>query len=323
MERNPVIAAEAASDLKGDISKICASLIFFLPLSYALASILGIIFSKISNLEGNALANAMKSGNFYLVYTLILSSVPLLFCIFLLLLLLKRKVKISSLKPSVDRNKIVFYTAVGMISIPLCYLVSIITFSILKSLNLPLSHTTLPSGVANITMFFISTVIFAPIFEEIIFRILILERLRRYGDVFAIVASAVLFSLLHSSFEAFPYAFVSGLILGFVAVKTGSALCSMIIHAVNNLISCISLLIVDSQGNEFSGLFILGCFGAIVIAVISAFAFKNKNMRLFEFEYKGREIASARKIEILMSGFFPLTFYFISFIGAYITLILF
>ncbi len=323
MERNPVIAAEAASDLKGDISRICASLIFFLPLSYALASILGTIFSKISSLEGSALASAMKSGNFYLIYTLILSSVPLIFCIFLLRLLLKRRVKFSSLKPSVSKKNFAFYTAVGLISIPLGYFVSAITISILKSLNLPLSQAAVPSGTANIVIFLIAHVVFAPIFEEIIFRTLILERLRRYGDVFAIVTSAILFSLLHSSFQAFPYTFVSGLILGFVAVKTGSALCPLIIHAINNLISCISMLFANSTNSKFGGLFVLASLGAIVITVISAFAFKDKEIKLFKFDYEGHEIATSRKIGILVSGFFSLTFFFVSFVGAYISLILF
>lgn len=60
----------------------------------------------------------------------------------------------------------------------------------------------------------------AAIFEEIIFRGIILENLKKYGELFAIIVSAVIFGLMHGI--RFGHSFIAGLILGFIYVITGT-----------------------------------------------------------------------------------------------------
>ncbi len=70
--------------------------------------------------------------------------------------------------------------------------------------------------------------------EELIFRGYILQTLRRYGDGFAIVVSASLFALLHGNVQQIPFAFVVGLICGYVVVQTGNIWVAITIHTLNN-----------------------------------------------------------------------------------------
>jgi len=70
--------------------------------------------------------------------------------------------------------------------------------------------------------------------EETLFRGLILSGLRRFGPWVAIGISALLFGLAHASIYRLLPTFVLGLVLGYVAWRSGSIYCSMIIHALNN-----------------------------------------------------------------------------------------
>ncbi len=71
--------------------------------------------------------------------------------------------------------------------------------------------------------------------EEFIFRGAILQGLRKYGNCFAIVMSALLFMLIHGNIQQTIYQFAFGILAGYVVIKTGSIWTSIIIHAINNV----------------------------------------------------------------------------------------
>lgn len=87
----------------------------------------------------------------------------------------------------------------------------------------------------------------APIVEEIIFRGAILRGLEKYGKRFAILISALLFGLFHGNIIQSPYAFVVGLVLGYVAMEY-SIYWAMVLHMINNL------FLGDTLGRLTSGL---------------------------------------------------------------------
>lgn len=70
--------------------------------------------------------------------------------------------------------------------------------------------------------------------EEFIFRGVILQGLRKYGNCFAIIASALLFMLIHGNIQQTIYQFVFGVLAGYLVIKTGSLWVSIVIHAINN-----------------------------------------------------------------------------------------
>ena len=74
------------------------------------------------------------------------------------------------------------------------------------------------------------------IFEEFFFRGLLLTANKSISSLFAIVISALAFSLYHGSVSMLIYQFIYGLVLGYVFIKTSNLLYGIIIHFLNNFI---------------------------------------------------------------------------------------
>jgi membrane protease YdiL (CAAX protease family) len=81
--------------------------------------------------------------------------------------------------------------------------------------------------------------VLAPIFEELIYRKLIIDRTRRYGELTAITYSALAFGLFHCNIYQLFYAFALGLIFGYVYVRTGNILMTIVMHMIVNSSSVI------------------------------------------------------------------------------------
>lgn len=91
------------------------------------------------------------------------------------------------------------------------------------------------SGSSDTVSMFLYASILAPVSEELIFRGFVLRSLRPYGKRFAIMGSAFLFGLFHGNLLQTPYAFLVGLVLGYVAAEYAIGW-SMAIHIFNNLV---------------------------------------------------------------------------------------
>ena len=81
--------------------------------------------------------------------------------------------------------------------------------------------------------------VLAPIFEELVFRKILIDRTRRYGELTAIIYSSLAFGLFHCNIYQLFYAFVIGLILGYVYIRTGNVLLTIIMHMLMNSSSAI------------------------------------------------------------------------------------
>lgn len=78
--------------------------------------------------------------------------------------------------------------------------------------------------------------ILAPVMEEIFYRKLVIDRLRRYGELPAILLSGIGFGLIHGNFSQFFYAAGIGIVFGYVYVRTGRLRYTVGLHMVINLI---------------------------------------------------------------------------------------
>ena len=98
----------------------------------------------------------------------------------------------------------------------------------------------------------------------------VMQPLRKYGDRFAIVVSAVLFAALHGNMVQIPFAFIAGLALGYFAIITNSIWTSVAIHCLNNL-SATVISIYYTNHSENDVFFFYAIEGAILIIGILAF----------------------------------------------------
>ena len=82
---------------------------------------------------------------------------------------------------------------------------------------------------------FLYVAILAPVTEELLCRGLVQRTLQPFGKKLAILGSAFLFALMHGNLLQTPFAFLVGLILGYVAAEYSIAW-AMVLHMVNNLV---------------------------------------------------------------------------------------
>lgn len=130
-------------------------------------------------------------------------------------------------------------SVVGMI------LYGIITYVLQRMFGVEpyLPASPLPIGPVAAAVYFIRLAVAPAILEELMFRGVIMQSLRRFGDTFALVCSSVLFSLAHHNLVQGPNALLLGLVIGFFVLRTGSLRTGMIIHFVNNSLAvCADLL---------------------------------------------------------------------------------
>lgn len=83
------------------------------------------------------------------------------------------------------------------------------------------------------------TCICAPLGEELLFRKLLIDRTRRYGDTVSILLSGVLFGLFHGNLFQFFYAAAVGILLAYVYTRTGKYLYCVAMHAVMNFMGSV------------------------------------------------------------------------------------
>ncbi|WP_409199842.1 lysostaphin resistance A-like protein [Methanobrevibacter sp. DSM 116169] len=89
-------------------------------------------------------------------------------------------------------------------------------------------------GTNEVWATFIAAVILAPIFEELFFRKLLIDRSIKYGGLASVLISATLFAFYHGNFSQFFYAFLLGAFFSIVYVKTGKIEYTIALHGIVN-----------------------------------------------------------------------------------------
>lgn len=79
----------------------------------------------------------------------------------------------------------------------------------------------------------------APVFEELMFRRLIVDHTIRYGEPAAIIFSGVAFGFFHMNFFQFFYAFGLGCLFAYVYVRTRKLRWSIILHVIINFMGSV------------------------------------------------------------------------------------
>lgn len=137
-----------------------------------------------------------------------------------------------------------------------------------------------------------TVMVMAPLFEETIFRGVLLESVRaRYGAVAALLIPAVMFGVIHIHPALVLNATVMGLVLGFIYLRSDSLWSTIILHAINNGIAYLLLLcgVQNLQLNELIAsptlytvvyivaLVVFGASGYMVYRVLGRLSMERKN----------------------------------------------
>ena len=99
----------------------------------------------------------------------------------------------------------------------------------------------------------IVAVIIGPIFEELIFRRILIDRLSPFGEKFAIVTSAIAFGIFHGNPEQLIYTTALGFVFGYVYSVTRDIRYSIGLHMVFNFFGAVPVMLVyDSAEKIYS-----------------------------------------------------------------------
>lgn len=144
-----------------------------------------------------------------------------------------------------------------------------------------------PSSVLGQIMFVIQIAFIPALVEEFALRGIVMQPLRKYGDRFAIVMSALVFALMHGNMIQAPFAFIAGLAIGYFVIATGSIWTGVLIHFANNLFSVVLTLITGNSNLSIDTAYAIVMTVAFVLGLACCviFALSKNRYRLRKTEY--------------------------------------
>lgn len=156
-------------------------------------------------------------------------------------------------------------------------------------------------------MMWIVSVICAPIFEELLFRKLLIDKVVVYGEGTAVLMSALLFGMAHQNSMQFFLAFGVGLVAATVYVKTGRVIYTILIHFSINMFAIINEIGCLAFGDYFDIIWtiifatisIMGLLFAFIFRNNDLFKLNNEGMKYRKFAFSGPGFIVAEVVIIL------------------------
>lgn len=185
----------------------------------------------------------------------------------------------------------------------------IFAFFVGISLNFATSHllTLLPQRLVEsyketasdalqgpLVWYVLAAVVMAPVIEELIFRAMIVSRLSTsVGNFGAVAISSAIFGAVHGHIVWSSYAFLLGLLLGSVFVRTRSLAVSIAMHTGFNLVSLTSYINTESLGSigklDLSEALSLIYTASVPVSVLLVFLFFVKTRATYDKKPIGLE----------------------------------
>ncbi len=160
-----------------------------------------------------------------------------------------------------------------------------------------------PKGIFGFLLTMIATMAVPALIEEFAVRGIALGILRKFGDTFGILTSSLLFALMHRNFQQIPFAFLVGLVLAFITIKTDSVWIAVAVHAFNNGTAVLLEFLTENMSNIVASLVFSVFFMVSLILGIVALLFSNQAQELFKIEKSGTIMAEGKKIKKFLLSF--------------------
>lgn len=186
-----------------------------------------------------------------------------------------------------------------------CIIAMLGAFSIMFAMNVISEWIGLPDytmktviEVVKSPMGVLSIALLGPIAEELCFRGAIIGGMLREGrhPWTAILVSSMFFGIIHFNPAQIPFAFVMGLVLGIIYVRTESLLLPIFIHIFNNSTAVVQLFIMGDAAEDFkmSGVIdekylIVGCAVYTFIGIACLYSFSRISKKQLREEIRAKK----------------------------------
>ncbi len=127
---------------------------------------------------------------------------------------------------------------------------------------------------SNLYLNAIYIAIIGPIMEEYIFRKILLNKLRRFGDLPAILFTSIAFGMYHLNLSQFIYATTLGIIFSYTVIRTNTIKYSVLIHM---MINAIGSLLVPLSLENVNAMLLLSLW--VIVSVVIGLTIFQKSKR--------------------------------------------
>lgn len=213
-------------------------------------------------------------ANFFLIaVSFYLIGFPLAYC-----MMKKIPTAVSQEKKRLTLRQLVEY---GLISYAVMILLNFLTTFLLSFIELfktesivnPVQQVIL-TGSPWLSLLCI--VVLSPIIEELLFRKILLDRVRIYGDKVAIIFTAIAFGFYHGNLSQLFYAVGLGIILAYIVLKTNQLKYSIGIHMFVNAMGSLILPMLIGDGSDLLRAQIASVIVVILITFGTMLIIKNR-----------------------------------------------
>lgn len=151
--------------------------------------------------------------------------------------------------------------------------------------NYEVTRSPLPTGTVGFLIYLSATAVIPAMVEEFACRGIVLGLMKPFGEGFAVIASSLVFGMVHGNFEQIPFAFLVGLVLGFIRVKTDSMIICMAVHFINNAVSVVLTYILEANvfpDEAVNTVYLVFMAFALLLGIIGVILIRDKGDLNFE-----------------------------------------
>ena len=221
-------------------------------LAYSIASILFLII--LSNIIAVIRPEILNNINIATIITAICNYVlPLPILLFLMRKLDSTEIKKNNLGfKTFLKYLCITFTLMWIGNITGTIITNLLSFTIQNDIANPIQN------LINSTDLWLNLILISligPIFEEIIFRKILIDRTIKYGPLASILVSAIIFGLIHGNLNQFCYTVLVGGFFAYVYIKTGQIKYSIGLHIILNMLGSVLSMVVNNSAVNLSNAF--------------------------------------------------------------------
>ncbi len=323
MEEN-IVQTEVYDTKMTEFKKISFKLGLFVTISFALRFVAGVLISGLFAIFGEKLSPTLLYILHLLLSGLCLQIAPSVIAAAMFGFFKNKSEKLKAIYKVPNRcaKAVANFAGVYGLGQIVNILTMIVTVIITSSSDLNDSFNTVtdiqPPDMASAWYLLFTLAVIAPVFEEFIFRGVLMDALKPYGNGLAIFVTGILFGLYHGNFNQLFYTAAIGIALGYIANVTKSIVPTTIIHAIFNSVSGILLLLMTTpsvqeyvmNGNMSEipdgdmlmilayALFMITALVLILVGIVCA-VLKIKQIRKYKVPKVWGEVSNGKKVSVL------------------------
>lgn len=161
----------------------------------------------------------------------------------------------------------------------------------------------IPVTAVGKILYALNMTLIAAFTEEMVFRGVVMQSLRRFGDMFALITSSLIFGIFHLNLIQMPYAFLLGLCIGYFVLRTGSLWPGVLIHFANNAIATV-LTMIEPYMTENAYLILNMAYSlfAVVLGLLALLVLVLRHRDMFKFAQSGCVLSPGKRTRYFLTA---------------------